>query len=81
MIMTSSWHRGRRSLLLATTGPHAGSLLFPNKVFDKVHVLLNDLLRHSRALETAQECSPRRIDIRRCKSFLRIITHMGNMFE
>jgi len=68
--MTSSWYRGRRCFLLATSATNAGSLLVPYEVLDEVHVLFDNFPRHSRTLETTQERSPGGIDIVRCKSFL-----------
>jgi len=61
--MTSSSYRGRGSFLLSVPVVDTGGLLFSDKVLDEVHVLFNDLLRHSRALKTTQECSPRRVNI------------------
>jgi hypothetical protein len=50
--MTSPWYRRRRSFLLVTFSTNTGNLLFPHEVLDEVHVLFDDFLRHSRALET-----------------------------
>ena len=78
----SSRCRWRRALLLWSSIGCAFSLLgVTHETFDKVHVLLNDGLIDTMALEVAEERVPRWVDARRCEAFLCIVAHVCDMDE
>jgi hypothetical protein len=52
-----------------------------DETLDKVHVLCNNCLIDAMGLKITEESNPRWVDARRCKAFLCIITHVGDMDE
>ena len=80
----SSTHWRRRLLLLwsSVSSTYRFTLLgATDEALDEVHVLCNDCLINAMGLQITEESNPRWVDTGRCKAFLWIVTHMGNMDE
>jgi hypothetical protein len=78
----SSGCRWRRGLLLwSSVGCSFTLLSFTHETFDKVHVLRNDGLIDTMALEVSEERIPRWVDASRCEAFLWVVAHMRNVDE
>lgn len=73
----------RRFLLLLSVGSNYSSTILraTDETLDEIHVLCNNCLIDAMGLEITKESNPRRVNARRCKAFLCIITHVGDMDE
>lgn len=79
---STCWRRRFLLLWSSVSRTHNFTLLGPtDEALDEVHVLCNDCLINAMGLEITEESNPRWVDARRCKTFLWIITHVGDMDE
>lgn len=75
------WRRGFLLLWSSVSSTYSFILGATDETLDKVHVLCNDRLINAMGPEITEESDPRWVDARRCKAFLCIITHVGDMDE
>ena len=56
-------------------------LRIPDECLNKVHVLLQDVARHTLSLQVDQESLPRGVHIRGREPLLGIVTHVRDVLE